>query len=82
MIDIDFFVQRIKPLTFMEMCAIIVVQYDNPADAFVFLDNAEKRVKADPVALALCKITRGKVILEKQLDILELKVSLSWHNLA
>lgn len=50
--------------SFMELCALIVTQYDNPAEKYVFLDNCEKRVAKDPVALALCKITRGGVKLQ------------------
>jgi len=67
---------RIKTLSYMELCALIVVQYDTPAEAFVFLDNCEKRLTADPVALALCKITRGKIKLEKQQDVAGMKAIL------
>lgn len=66
---------RIKTLSFMELCVLIVAQYDSPTEAFVFLDNCEKRVHADPVALTLCKITRGKIKLEKQQDVAGMKVT-------
>lgn len=58
----------------MELCVLIVVQHDKPQDAYAFLDNCEKRVSGDPVALALCKITRGRIKLEKQSDIAGMKV--------
>lgn len=58
----------------MELCATIVTQYDNSADKYVFLDNCEKRVTGDPVALALCKITRGGVKLQDK-DVVGMKVA-------
>ncbi|CAL8079769.1 unnamed protein product [Orchesella dallaii] len=67
---------RIKTLSFMELCALIVVQYEKPSEAYVFLDNCEKRVSGDPVALALCKITRGQINLEKEQDVKSMKVIL------
>lgn len=58
----------------MELCALIVPLYRDTLAAYAFLDNCEKIVKADSVALALCKVTRGQIKFEKEHDLPSVKV--------
>lgn len=60
----------------MELCSLIVAQYDKPADAYSFLDHCEKQVKEDLVALALCKVTRGQIKLDKEKNLADVKTIL------
>jgi len=69
------FEQRIKTISFVELCAAIVKQYGQPEDGLQFMDKCEKRItttlgnfKPDPLALAYCKIIKGQILLQGMKD--------------
>ncbi|OXA59758.1 26S proteasome non-ATPase regulatory subunit 13 [Folsomia candida] len=59
---------RINPLSLMEMLAIIVRQIEDADEAIEFLAKAEPKLKSSDVAVALCLITKGEVVLGKKKD--------------
>lgn len=52
----------------MEMLAIIVRQIEDADEAIEFLAKAEPKLKSSDVAVALCLITKGEVVLGKKKD--------------
>jgi len=60
---------RINPLALMEILALVVVQIKDAEQAVEFLTKAEPKIKANPVALALCWITKGQVVLSRKGDV-------------
>lgn len=52
----------------MEMLVVIVKQLDDADKALEFLTKAEPKLKVNEVAVALCWITKGEVVLEKKKD--------------
>jgi len=65
---------RINPLSLMEVLTRVVQQYDNADDALAFLVKCEPKLKSNDVAVALCWITKGEIIITKKQDVRATKV--------
>ena len=56
---------RINPLSLVEIVALVITQFKDPAEAVSFLEKTEAKVKGCNDALALCKVLEGQVMLER-----------------
>jgi len=66
---------RINCLSLMELLTKVVEQYENADEALAFLTNCEPKLKSNDVAVALCMITKGDILISKKHDVRATKVS-------
>lgn len=59
---------RINPLSLVEISGDIVHQYTENQDAINFLSATEEKVKNHSEAVALCKVLKGQILLQKMND--------------
>jgi len=59
------FSRRINPLSLVEILAHVVQQLQDNQDAIKFLEKTEAKVQSNNEAVALCKVLKGQILLDK-----------------
>ncbi|KYM75850.1 26S proteasome non-ATPase regulatory subunit 13 [Atta colombica] len=59
------FENKINPLSLVEILAHVVPQLQDNQDAIKFLEKTETKVQSNNEAIALCKVLKGQILLDK-----------------
>ncbi|XP_076618608.1 regulatory particle non-ATPase 9 [Colletes latitarsis] len=59
------FENKINPLSLVEILAYVIQQFQDKEEAIKFLEKTEAKVKSSNEAVALCKVLRGQILLDK-----------------
>ncbi|KYN03284.1 PREDICTED: 26S proteasome non-ATPase regulatory subunit 13 [Cyphomyrmex costatus] len=59
------FENKINPLSLVEILAHVVPQLQDNQDAIKFLEKTETKVQSNNEAVALCKVLKGQILLDK-----------------
>ncbi|KYQ57290.1 26S proteasome non-ATPase regulatory subunit 13 [Trachymyrmex zeteki] len=59
------FENKINPLSLVEILAHVVPQLQDNQDAIKFLEKTEAKVQSNNEAIALCKVLKGQILLDK-----------------
>ncbi|XP_050453291.1 26S proteasome non-ATPase regulatory subunit 13 [Cataglyphis hispanica] len=59
------FESKINPLSLVEILAHVIQQFQDKQDAIKFLEKTETKVQSNNEAIALCKVLKGQILLDK-----------------
>ncbi|XP_020279106.1 26S proteasome non-ATPase regulatory subunit 13 [Pseudomyrmex gracilis] len=59
------FENKINPLSFVEILAHVIQQFPDKQEAIKFLEKTEAKVQSNNEAVALCKVLKGQILLDK-----------------
>ncbi|XP_014474049.1 PREDICTED: 26S proteasome non-ATPase regulatory subunit 13 [Dinoponera quadriceps] len=59
------FENKINPLSLVEILAHVIQQFQDKQEAIKFLEKTEAKVQSNNEAVALCKVLKGQILLDK-----------------